>query len=106
MITLPIEELIGRAAELLRYDATAPLIFNSGLFLFLFVGFAGLYLLLRRATTLRILYVIAFLIKPMIIRPMAVPNIWRVTISGWRICGMKSLARTIGPATNCGKNER
>ena len=60
MIALPIEELIGRAAELLRYDATAPLIFNSGLFLFLFVGFAGLYLLLRRATTLRILYVIAF----------------------------------------------
>ena len=59
MIALPIEELIGRAAELLRYDATAPLIFNSGLFLFLFVGFAGLYLLLRRATTLRILYVIA-----------------------------------------------
>ena len=37
---------------------------------------------------------------------MAVPNIWRVTISGWRICGMKSLARTIGPATSCGKNER
>ena len=53
-------ELFGRAAELLRYDATAPLIFNSGLFLFLFVGFAGVYLLLRRATSLRILYVIAF----------------------------------------------
>ena len=60
MIALPIEELLSRAAELLRYDATAPLIFNSGLFLFLFVGFAGVYLLLRRATTLRILYVIAF----------------------------------------------
>ena len=60
MNTTPIEELFGRAAELLRYDATAPLIFNSGLFLFLFVGFAGLYLLLRRATSLRILYVIAF----------------------------------------------
>ena len=60
MIALPIEELLSRAAELLRYDATAPLIFNSGLFLFLFVGFAGVYLLLRRATSLRILYVIAF----------------------------------------------
>ena len=60
MIATPIEELLSRAAELLRYDATAPLIFNSGLFLFLFVGFAGVYLLLRRATSLRILYVIAF----------------------------------------------
>ena len=60
MIDLPIDELLGRVGELLRYDATAPLIFNSGLFLFLFVGFAGVYLLLRRATTLRILYVIAF----------------------------------------------
>ena len=60
MIDFPIDELLSRAAELLRYDATAPLIFNSGLFLFLFVGFAGIYLLLRRTTTLRILYVIAF----------------------------------------------
>ena len=60
MIDFPIDELLSRAASLLRYDATAPLIFNSGLFLFLFVGFAGIYLLLRRATTLRILYVIAF----------------------------------------------
>ena len=60
MIDFPIDELLSRAAELLRYDATAPLIFNSGLFLFLFVGFAGFYLLLRRTTTLRILYVIAF----------------------------------------------
>ena len=40
MIDFPIDELLSRAAELLRYDATAPLIFNSGLFLFLFVGFA------------------------------------------------------------------
>ena len=60
MIDFPIDELLSCAAELLRYDATAPLIFNSGLFLFLFVGFAGFYLLLRRTTTLRILYVIAF----------------------------------------------
>ena len=60
MIDFPIDELLSRAAELLRYDTTAPLIFNSGLFLFLFVGFAGFYLLLRRTTTLRILYVIAF----------------------------------------------
>ncbi len=60
MNSLLTEELLVRVGELLRYDATAPLIFNSGLFLFLFVGFTGVYLLLRRATMLRILYVIAF----------------------------------------------
>ena len=55
-----LDSLIGRACELLRYDSSAPLIFNSGLFLFLFVAFGAGYLLLKRATTLRILYVIAF----------------------------------------------
>ena len=54
------EQIADRVLELLRYDASAPLIFNSGLFLFLFVGFAAGYVLLRRATTLRILYVILF----------------------------------------------
>ena len=34
---IEIEELIGRARDLLVYDGSAPLIFNSGLFLFLFV---------------------------------------------------------------------
>ncbi len=54
------ESLLSRVQELLHYDATAPLIFNSGLFLYMFVAFAAGYLLLRRATSLRILYVIAF----------------------------------------------
>ena len=54
------EQIADRVLELLRYDASAPLIFNSGLFVFLFVGFAAGYVLLRRATTLRILYVILF----------------------------------------------
>ena len=59
-LPIEIEELLGRARDLLMYDGSAPLIFNSGLFLFLFVGFMTLYLLMRRTTTLRILYVIAF----------------------------------------------
>ncbi|MDE6623318.1 MAG: MBOAT family protein [Alistipes sp.] len=46
--------------RLLAYDGTSPLIFSSGLFLFLFAGFLFFYALLRRATTARILYVIAF----------------------------------------------
>lgn len=54
------EQIVDRVLELLRYDASAPLIFNSGLFLFLFAGFAAGYVLLRRASTLRILYVILF----------------------------------------------
>ena len=49
-----------RVGELLSYDASSPLIFNSSLFLFLFVGFMAGYLLLRRATNLRIIYVILF----------------------------------------------
>ena len=53
-------EIFSRIEELLRYNSTAPLIFNSGLFLFLFVAFLSLYILLRRTTTLRILYVVAF----------------------------------------------
>lgn len=55
-----IADIAARVGELLRYDSTAPLIFNSGLFLFLFVAFMAVYLMLRRTTTLRILYVIAF----------------------------------------------
>ena len=60
MTNLPIEELLARVQELLRYDPSAPLIFNSGLFLFLFTAFAAGYALLRRATSLRIVYVILF----------------------------------------------
>ena len=55
-----LEEFFSRVRELLTYDASAPLIFNSGLFLFLFAGFLAGYVALRRTTTLRILYVIAF----------------------------------------------
>ena len=56
--------LDGTLPEKLRalalYDATKPLIFSSGLFLFLFAGFLLIYGSLRRAATARILYVIAF----------------------------------------------
>ena len=55
-----ITDLFLHIKEILSYDSSAPLIFNSGLFLFLFVAFLALYLLMRRTTTLRILYVVAF----------------------------------------------
>ena len=55
-----IDIMLARAGELLHYNSSAPLIFNSGLFLFIFVAFLAIYLLLRRTTTLRRLYVVAF----------------------------------------------
>ncbi len=45
---------------LLSYNSAEPMIFSSGLFLLLFCGFISIYALLRRRTSLRILYVIAF----------------------------------------------
>lgn len=50
----------SRLAQLLTYDATSPMIFSSGLFLFLFVLFLTIYARLRRAPAARVLYVIAF----------------------------------------------
>ena len=60
MIELSLDTLLQRVQELLTYNSNSPLIFNSGLFLFLFVAFAAGYALLKRTTSLRILYVIAF----------------------------------------------
>ena len=46
--------------DLLVYDSQAPLIFSSGLFLFLFLGFVLIYYLLRNNDNMRIMYVIVF----------------------------------------------
>lgn len=51
---------LSRAAELLTYDSSAPMLFNSGLFLVLFLLFLPLYYLLRRHTLARIIYVVCF----------------------------------------------
>ncbi len=53
-------QIASRIGELMLYDAARPMIFSSGLFLFLFTFFIFGYLLLRRSTDWRILYVIAF----------------------------------------------
>ena len=44
----------------LTYDPSAPMIFSSGVFLLLFLGFSLVYLALGRQTTLRLLFVTAF----------------------------------------------
>ena len=60
-MTLPTAEgLTDKLQALLTYDATQPLIFSSGLFLFLFAGFLLVYSAVRRATLARIVYVILF----------------------------------------------
>lgn len=50
----------GKFIGLFRYDSNAPLMFNSGLFLFLFLAFTILYYLLRNKDTARILFVTLF----------------------------------------------
>ena len=54
--TFDIDKLLG----LLRFDAGSPLLFNTGLFLVLFVGFMAIYQLLRRFPVLKMLFTIAF----------------------------------------------
>ena len=44
----------------LAYDPQSPMIFSSGVFMWLFVGFMTIYALLQRRDTLRILFVTAF----------------------------------------------
>ncbi len=57
---LAADTITARIAGLLAYDASSPLIFSSGLFLFLFTGFLLFYAALHRTPTARIIYVILF----------------------------------------------
>ena len=50
----------GRLPDILRFDRESPMIFSSGLFLFCALFFLPIYMLLRRTTTLRIVYVALF----------------------------------------------
>lgn len=51
---------LSRLADLFIYHREAPMIFSSGLFLWLFAAFVAVYLLLRRQTTARLLFVTLF----------------------------------------------
>ena len=46
--------------SVLKYDANNPLLFNTGLFLILFVAFILIYQIVRRWRTAKFLFVIAF----------------------------------------------
>ena len=45
---------------ILQYDPSAPMLFSSGLFFFLFIGFLLIYIPLRKHTLARIIYVTLF----------------------------------------------
>ncbi len=49
-----------RLGELLAYQPDAPMLFSSGLFFFLLIGFTIIYYALRRQTLARIIYVTLF----------------------------------------------
>ena len=50
----------SRLRDVFLYDPQAPMIFSSGLFLWLFAAFVVVYLLLQRRTTARLLFVTLF----------------------------------------------
>ena len=51
---------LSRLRDIFLYDPQAPMIFSSGLFLWLFAAFVVVYLLLQRRTTARLLFVTLF----------------------------------------------
>ena len=50
----------SKIGEELSYNPDSPMIFNSGIFLFLFLGFSIIYWKLRKSDTLRLLFVLFF----------------------------------------------
>ena len=50
----------SRLLSLLTYDPASPMIFSSGIFLWLFLGFSLVYCLLHKADTVRIIFVTLF----------------------------------------------
>lgn len=53
-------EMLSNVLNLLKYDPQNPMLFTTGLFLFVFLFFAFFYGFMRRTPTLRILYVTLF----------------------------------------------
>lgn len=57
---MPLTELIDNIKGYFLYDPTTPMMFNTGVFLYTFLVFLGLYTMLAKRKTLRVLYVTAF----------------------------------------------
>lgn len=54
------EQTLSRLGEILRYDAANPMLFNTGLFLILFVFFITAYLAVKNRRKLKMALVVAF----------------------------------------------
>lgn len=52
--------MLERLINILTYDPKSPMIFSSGLFLFLFLGFSFVYMLLRNKLNTRLVFVTLF----------------------------------------------
>ena len=52
--------MIDKLIEVLSYNPKEPMIFSSGLFLLLFLGFTFIYMCLQKKLTARLLFVTAF----------------------------------------------
>ena len=50
----------NKLTDVLTYDAEAPMLFSSGIFLWLFLAFVAIYLLLHKRDAARIAFVTAF----------------------------------------------
>lgn len=76
-----------KLADILTYDPRQPMIFSSGLFLFLFLGFSLIYALLQKRTTARLLLyqlsLIIFIIRVAV----------SISFIGNRFCKRLSLGR-------------
>jgi len=51
---------MNQIIEYITYDPSRPLLFNSGLFLVLFIMFSGIFLLLEKKRTLRVVWTLVF----------------------------------------------
>src|SRR5574344_2579831 len=52
--------MIEKLIDILRYNSQEPMIFSSGLFLLLFLGFSFIYMLLQKRLNARVLFVTVF----------------------------------------------
>ncbi|MEO1449222.1 MAG: hypothetical protein AAFV07_06810, partial [Bacteroidota bacterium] len=57
---MQLSELLDNILAYFRYDPQTPMMFNTGVFLYTFLVFLGIYTMLAKRKTLRVLYVTAF----------------------------------------------
>ena len=57
---MQLQDIFSNLMELLSYDATAPMIFSSGLFWFLFILFMPIYAVLKNRRWQMLVFVVAF----------------------------------------------